>query len=74
MNSLDFALDTAMQLSQNEREELINILQKRQSLEWRKETAEYYHELKRNINKGDLKPQSIAESINELHNYLNYPE
>lgn len=74
MVTLDFALDTVMQLPQVEREDLIEILKKRQSQEWRKEIAEYYHDLKKEINSGSLKPISAAEAITELHNFVNTPE
>lgn len=70
MVTLDFALDTVMQLPQVEREDLLEVLKKRQSQEWRKDTALYYQELKESISNGDLKPVTAKEAIAELHDFI----
>ncbi len=70
MVTFDYALDTVMQLPQEEQENLIEIVKKRLSDEWRKETANYYQEIKQSIVIGDLKPISAKEAIEELHSCL----
>jgi len=70
----DFALDTVMQLPQVERDDLIEILKKRQSQNWRVETAKYYKELIKDIDNGKLKPVSAKEAIADLHNFVNSPD
>ena len=40
MVTLDFALEAVMQLPQEEREDLLEILKKRQCHDWRKDTEE----------------------------------
>lgn len=67
MVTLDFALETVMQLPIEEREDLLEILKKRQSHDWRKETADYYYELKKEINDGKIKSVSVDEALKELH-------
>jgi hypothetical protein len=74
MVTFDFALDTVMQLPQVEREDLIEIVRKRQTEEWRKDTADYYKELKKDLNNGNIKPLSATNTINELHNFINSNE
>jgi len=74
MVTFEYALDTVMQLPQVEREDLIEILKRRQIDEWRRETANYYHELKEEIIKGNLKPMTADEAIKELHDYLDSEE
>jgi hypothetical protein len=71
MVTLDFALETVMQLPQIERDYLIEILKKRQSQEWRKETAEYYHDIRKDIYNDTLKPMSVQDVIADLHDYSN---
>jgi hypothetical protein len=71
MVTFDFALDTVMQLPKVDRENLIEIINKRRSQDWRKETAEYYHDLKYEIDIENIKPISADEAINDLHNYIN---
>jgi hypothetical protein len=70
MVTFDFALETAMQLPPVERVDLIEILKKRQSQEWRKDTAVYYQDFKKQIVSENIIPLSANEAINELHNYL----
>ncbi len=70
MVTFDYALDTVMQLPQEEQENLIEIVKKRLSDEWRKETANYYHDIKLSIANGDLKPTMAKEAIEELHSCL----
>jgi hypothetical protein len=74
MVTLDFALETAMQLPPVEREDLIEILKKRQSQEWRKETAVYYQDFKIQIVAENIQPLSADEALTELHNYLENPD
>ncbi|MBM2813474.1 MAG: hypothetical protein HW421_236 [Ignavibacteria bacterium] len=74
MVTFDFALDTVMQLPQVEREELIEILKKRQSQEWRKDTADYYQELKEVLKSGNITPVAVNDALMELHNYVNSPD
>ncbi len=74
MMTLNSALDTVMQLEPEERNDLIEILQKRQSQEWRKGTADYYYDLKQAFTDGKVKPLSVNEALDELHNYLNTPD
>jgi hypothetical protein len=71
MVTFDFVLDTVMQLPQEEQEDLIKILKKRKSHEWRRETAAYYNELKEEIDFGNIKSVSIKDAIADLHNYVN---
>jgi len=66
---MEFALDTVMQLPQVERDDLIEILKKRQSQEWRKETADYYNELKKELEAGYYTPVDVKTAIAELHEY-----
>ncbi len=70
MVTFDYALDTVMQLPQEEQENLIEIVKKRLSDEWRKETANYHQEVRQSIDNGDLKPISAKEAIEELHDCL----
>ncbi len=74
MVTFEFALDTVMQLPQFEREDLIEIIRKRQIEQWRQETANYYNELKEEIKKGNLKSMTADEAIKELHDYLDSEE
>jgi hypothetical protein len=66
MVSLDMVLDTVMELPFEERENLMDIVKKRQSELWREATAEYYNSLKDDLAKGKLKPQSIKDVVREL--------
>ncbi len=70
MSNFDLALDSVMKLNLEEREELIFILNKRNSEEWRKSTAEYSKKLKQNLLDGKLKSYSADEAINKLHKLL----
>ncbi len=72
MVTFHFALDTVMQLKVEEREDLIEILNKRKALEWRKETADYYKEVKKEIKEGMYQGKTSNEVISELHDYLKY--
>jgi hypothetical protein len=74
MVTLDYAIDTVMQLPPAEREDLIDIIKKRFSQDWRKETAEFYQEIKKDIEQGNIKPVNVKEAIEDLHNYVNNPE
>ena len=70
MINFDFALDTGMKLHFAERDELIDIVRRRQSEEWRKDVADYYKKLKKDLIDGKLKPISAKEAIKELNLYL----
>jgi hypothetical protein len=70
MSTLDIALDTANKLSPSELDELIDILNKRRSQVWRKDTSDYYHSLKKDISSGKLTPIDEKKVIQELHDEL----
>jgi hypothetical protein len=70
MVTLEQALETAMNLPPTELDDFISILTKRRSQEWRKDTAFYHKELKKDIKDGKLKSQDAEKAIEELHNYL----
>ena len=71
MLTFESALDVFKQFPQEEREELIEILQKRQSQEWRQETADYYKSIKEVVKNGEFESFSSSEAIDELHKLLN---
>jgi hypothetical protein len=68
MITLDNALEIAMELPTEELDDFIDILQKRRSQNWRKNTAEYYKLLKSDINKGNIDSIDVHQAIDELHN------
>ena len=70
MVTFEFALDTLMKLPYEEQEDVINIVKKRRSQEWRADTAKYYIEYKKSLKNGLLKPITVKEAIIDLHNYL----
>jgi hypothetical protein len=70
MVTFDFALDTIMQLSEVEREDLIEIVRKRKTEAWRKETAIYYNQLKEEIEIGLIKPVDAVDAVSELHEFM----
>ena len=69
--TLDQALDTAMQLSLEQREELINIIQHRDIENHRREMAKEAKEAIADFQAGKLKPQSSKEIISKLRQSLN---
>ncbi len=70
MVTFEFALDTLMKLPYEEQEDVINIVKKRRSQEWRTDTAKYYIESKKLLKNGLLKPVTVEEVIIDLHHYL----
>jgi len=70
MVTFEFALDTIMSLDKNEQEDIIEIIQKRRSQEWRQETADYYRKYKKYIVDKSINPVSVEEAIDDLHKYL----
>lgn len=70
MVTFSFALDTVMQLPQEQREDLIEIVSKRQAEEWRKEVANSYKIMKEEISNGKLKPVSYEDAIKDLHDFV----
>ncbi|HEC83648.1 MAG: hypothetical protein DRR08_10415 [Candidatus Parabeggiatoa sp. nov. 2] len=71
MMTLDQALDTVMQLSLEQREMLINIVQHRDIENRRREMAKEAREAIADFHAGKLKPQSTQEIISTLHQSLN---
>jgi hypothetical protein len=69
MVTIDFALDTVMQLSAEDQEYLFDIMKKRNAEMWRQSASEYYIQLKEEIRNGSLKPVTVEEAIADLHNY-----
>lgn len=67
MITLDQALDVAMQLEYEQREMLLDILQKRQIEERREEIARHAQEARRAFAAGELKTETAEELINRLH-------
>jgi hypothetical protein len=70
MLTLDSTLDTIKQFPFEQREELIDILRKRQSQEWRQDTAEYYNNIINSVRAGESESLSADEAIHELHKSL----
>ncbi|RKZ80668.1 MAG: hypothetical protein DRR19_23215 [Candidatus Parabeggiatoa sp. nov. 1] len=71
MMTLDKALDTVMQLSLEQREMLINIVQHRDIENRRREMATEAREAIADFHAGKLKPQSTQEIITTLRQSLN---
>ena len=69
MSTLEHALETAMSLPPAEFDDFMHILQKRRSQIWRKETAQFYKKLKKEIQKGKLEPIEAGTAIEELHSF-----
>ncbi len=70
MATLDKALDAAMQLSDEEREMLIDILQKRQIEARRDEIARSAQEALAAFRAGKLQPEAAEALITRLHSSL----
>ncbi|NQS97635.1 MAG: hypothetical protein HQ591_04205 [candidate division Zixibacteria bacterium] len=66
MVTLEQVLDSAMLLDSEQREILIEIIQKRQIEAWRKETAAYAREAIRAFHKGEIQSQPVEEIISHL--------
>ncbi len=64
---LDYALDVAMELSEEQQEMLIEIIRRRQVDARRREIADDAKVTLDAFRKGELKPQSAAAIIRELH-------
>jgi len=67
MVTLDQALDTVMQLSNEEREMLIEILRRRRIEEQREEIAASAHEAIEAFHAGKLKAETVEELLLRLH-------
>jgi hypothetical protein len=74
MTTFNDTLNSIMELSFQERNEIIDIVRKRQSQEWRIETAEYFHTLRNEVLNGDLVAMDIEEAIEELNRLQNEDE
>ncbi|HEY4754529.1 MAG TPA: hypothetical protein VIH28_00600 [Ignavibacteriaceae bacterium] len=70
MITLDAALDAAMKLTPDERERLVEILNKRLIQERRKEIANEVKEVTELYNSGHLKPMTADEALDDLHSSL----
>jgi len=71
MTTFENALETAMELQPSELDDFISILSKRRSQNWRRDTAEYYHSIKDELNEGNLNPLIVEDALDELHSYVN---
>lgn len=71
MLTYDSVIDLFNEFSYNEKDELLEILQRRRSQEWRREVAEYYNSIKDSVRAGEFESMSADEAINELHAFLN---
>jgi hypothetical protein len=69
--TLDQALDTIMQLSLEQREVLVNIVQHRNIDNRRREMAQNAKQAIADFHAGQLKPQSSKEVITKLRQSLN---
>lgn len=65
--TLDYALDVVMQLSLEQREMLIDIVRRRDIEGRRQEIAREAREALEALRRGELKPMSVEEMIQELH-------
>jgi hypothetical protein len=70
MTTLDHALDTVMELVPEQREMLIDIVQKRQIELRREEILENARQAMADFRAGKLKPQPVDEIIKELDQCL----
>jgi hypothetical protein len=68
--TLDFALDVAMQLSEDQREMLLDILKRREIEARRKEIAADARVSLQAYSAGNLRPQSAGSVIRELRSAL----
>ena len=71
MTTFENALETAMELQPSELDDFISILSKRRSQNWRRDTSEYYHSIKDELNEGNLNPLIVEDALDELHSYVN---
>jgi hypothetical protein len=67
MLTLDHALDVVMQLDDDERDLLVEIMQKRQVEARRDEIAQYAREAMRAFHAGELRTETAEQLINRLH-------
>jgi hypothetical protein len=70
MLTYDAVIDIFNQFPVNDKIELLDILKKRQSQEWRRDTAEYYNSIKDSVKAGEFESMSAEEAIKDLHNSL----
>jgi CRISPR/Cas system-associated endoribonuclease Cas2 len=66
MVTLDEALDTVAQLSTEEQMLLLTIVKNRRRGQWRDELAQYVQEVQTAVQRGELRPQSAEEVVNDL--------
>lgn len=69
--TIENILDMTLELSKDEKESLVEILNKRIIEEKRIEWANYYKQIKKDFKSGHLKPKSAEDTILELQNLLN---
>ncbi|MCU0571214.1 MAG: hypothetical protein MUF49_32190 [Oculatellaceae cyanobacterium Prado106] len=74
MSTLDQVLETALQLSNDQQEMLIKILQNRHHQSRRAEIAADAQQSLADFREGKLQPQSAQDIIAELRQSLNAPE
>lgn len=74
MVTFENALEMVMELPFEERNSLIELIRKRQSQQWRKDTVDYYHSIKNDITSGNLKSINVVQALDELNNYLESSE
>jgi hypothetical protein len=67
MPTLDQALEVVMQLDDDQKEMLIEIVRKRQVEARRDEIAQYAREAMRAFHAGELRTETAEELINRLH-------
>ena len=66
METLEQVLDSAMKLDSEQREILVEVIQKRQIEAWREETAASAREAIRAFHKGELKSKAVEDVISHL--------
>lgn len=71
MVTLDYAIDTVMQLKPQQREMLIDIIRKREIERRREEIAQDAQKSIAAFHAGELKPQPMQDIIFELRSSLN---
>lgn len=74
MVTLDYALDTAMQLPAEQKDMLVEILQKRRIAERRNEIAHNAKEAREAFHRGELKEETADELITRLRASLEIEE
>jgi hypothetical protein len=70
MTTLDEALDLVAQLSSEEQDMLVRIVQHRRREQWRSELAQNAEESLAAFHRGELKPETAEEAIASLRQHL----